>query len=114
MHGTLDTSLGWVSNGVTGSQAFAAYDMGLDVWLGNSRSNPPRRNTGMPGLLLHMEGTCWGLACQLLVFMMSCIWWQQQQQQQRGSEAWLLVRDLTAACTAHHLSHKPWNLWLRL
>ena len=46
MHGTLDTSLGWVSNGVTGSQAFAAYDMGLDVWLGNSRSNPPRRNTG--------------------------------------------------------------------
>ena len=48
MHGTLDTSLGWVSNGVTGSQAFAAYDMGFDVWLGNSRSNPPRRNTGQP------------------------------------------------------------------
>ncbi|EIE26467.1 hypothetical protein COCSUDRAFT_39557 [Coccomyxa subellipsoidea C-169] len=42
MHGILDTSMGWVSNGVTGSQAFAAYDQGFDVWLGNSRSNPPR------------------------------------------------------------------------
>ncbi len=45
MHGVLDTSLGWVSNGITGSQAFAAYDMGFDVWLGNSRSNPPRLHT---------------------------------------------------------------------
>lgn len=42
MHGILDTSLGWVSNGVLGSQAFAAWDSGHDVWLGNSRSNPPR------------------------------------------------------------------------
>lgn len=42
MHGILDTSMGWVSNGVTGSQAFAAYDQGFDVWLGNSRANPPR------------------------------------------------------------------------
>ncbi|KAK9810060.1 hypothetical protein WJX72_004140 [[Myrmecia] bisecta] len=43
-HGIFDTSLGWVSNGVTGSQAFAAYDRGFDVWLGNSRSNPPREH----------------------------------------------------------------------
>ncbi|KAL4458518.1 hypothetical protein ABPG75_013383 [Micractinium tetrahymenae] len=41
-HGVLDTSLGWVSNGVVGSAAFAAYDAGFDVWLGNSRSNAPR------------------------------------------------------------------------
>ena len=44
MHGILDTSMGWVSNGVTGSQAFAAYDQGFDVWLGNSRANPPRKH----------------------------------------------------------------------
>ncbi len=42
LHGIFDTELGWVANGVTGSQAFAAYDAGLDVWLGTSRSNPPR------------------------------------------------------------------------
>lgn len=42
LHGIFDTALGWVANGVTGSQAFAAYDAGLDVWLGTSRSNPPR------------------------------------------------------------------------
>jgi hypothetical protein len=47
MHGILDTSMGWVSNGVTGSQAFAAYDQGFDVWLGNSRANPPRVHIGM-------------------------------------------------------------------
>ncbi|EFN54144.1 hypothetical protein CHLNCDRAFT_53131 [Chlorella variabilis] len=41
-HGVLDTSLGWVSNGIQGSQAFAAWDQGHDVWLGNARSNPPR------------------------------------------------------------------------
>lgn len=46
MHGILDTSMGWVSNGVTGSQAFAAYDQGFDVWLGNSRANPPRVHIG--------------------------------------------------------------------
>jgi len=41
-HGVLDTSLGWVSNGSTGSLAFGAHDVGYDVWLGNSRANPPR------------------------------------------------------------------------
>ncbi|EFN54341.1 hypothetical protein CHLNCDRAFT_24871 [Chlorella variabilis] len=41
-HGVLDTSLGWVANGVVGSAAFAAFDAGFDVWLGNSRSNAPR------------------------------------------------------------------------
>ena len=50
MHGLFDTSMGWVSNGVTGSQAFAAYDQGFDVWLGNSRANPPRSHIGMPSL----------------------------------------------------------------
>ena len=44
MHGILDTSMGWVANGVTGSQAFAAFDQGFDVWLGNSRANPPREH----------------------------------------------------------------------
>jgi len=46
MHGILDTSMGWVCNGVTGSNAFAAYDAGFDVWLGNSRANPPRLHMG--------------------------------------------------------------------
>ncbi|KAJ7542402.1 hypothetical protein O6H91_10G104600 [Diphasiastrum complanatum] len=36
-HGLLDSSLGWVSNGAVGSQAFAAYDQGYDVFLGNFR-----------------------------------------------------------------------------
>ncbi|KAK3225710.1 hypothetical protein Dsin_005572 [Dipteronia sinensis] len=36
-HGILDTSMGWVSNGVVGSPAFAAYDQGYDVFLGNFR-----------------------------------------------------------------------------
>ena len=48
MHGIPDTSIGWVANGVTGSQAFAAYDAGFDVWLGNSRANPPISHIGMP------------------------------------------------------------------
>ena len=42
VHGVFDTSLSWVCNGVTGSQAFAAWDAGFDVWLGSTRSNPPR------------------------------------------------------------------------
>lgn len=46
LHGMLDTSMGWVSNGVTGSQAFAAYDQGFDVWLGNCRANPPPMHIG--------------------------------------------------------------------
>ncbi|KAG0558014.1 hypothetical protein KC19_11G172800 [Ceratodon purpureus] len=36
-HGVLDSSLSWVSNGVVGSQAFAAFDQGYDVYLGNLR-----------------------------------------------------------------------------
>ncbi|CAM6117798.1 unnamed protein product [Calypogeia fissa] len=36
-HGILDSSLGWVFGGVVGSQAFAAYDQGFDVFLGNFR-----------------------------------------------------------------------------
>lgn len=42
----MDTALGWVASasGPTGSQAFAAYDQGFDVFLGNTRSNPPRVN----------------------------------------------------------------------
>jgi len=56
MHGILDTSLGWVANGVTGSIAFAAYDQGFDVWLGSCRSNPPRRHSDPA-----MEGSAyWG------------------------------------------------------
>lgn len=47
-HGVLDTSLGWVCNGPQGSQAFAAYDAGADVWLGNCRANPPRAHV-QPG-----------------------------------------------------------------
>jgi len=44
-HGVLDTSLGWVSNGAQASQAFSAFDRGADVWLGNSRANPPRAHS---------------------------------------------------------------------
>lgn len=36
-HGVLDSSMGWVANGVVGSPAFAAYDQGYDVFLGNFR-----------------------------------------------------------------------------
>ncbi|GAB4845318.1 hypothetical protein Ancab_038726 [Ancistrocladus abbreviatus] len=36
-HGVLDSSMGWVSNGVVGSPAFAAFDQGYDVFLGNFR-----------------------------------------------------------------------------
>lgn len=49
MHGVLDTSMAWVSAGVTGSQAFAAWEAGFDVWLGNSRGNAPRRHQGKEG-----------------------------------------------------------------
>lgn len=36
-HGVFDTSMGWVSNGIVGSPAFAAFDQGYDVFLGNFR-----------------------------------------------------------------------------
>ncbi|KAL6973549.1 hypothetical protein U1Q18_027735 [Sarracenia purpurea var. burkii] len=36
-HGILDSSMGWVCNGVVGSPAFAAFDQGYDVFLGNFR-----------------------------------------------------------------------------
>jgi hypothetical protein len=60
--GILDTSLTWVSSGVTGSQAFAAWDQGFDVWLGSSRSNPPRVATGAaPAALLRTPPGPWQL-----------------------------------------------------
>ncbi|KAI3673264.1 hypothetical protein L6452_39381 [Arctium lappa] len=36
-HGVFDSSMCWVSNGVVGSPAFAAFDQGYDVFLGNFR-----------------------------------------------------------------------------
>ncbi|VFQ87146.1 unnamed protein product [Cuscuta campestris] len=36
-HGVFDSSMGWIANGVVGSPAFAAYDQGYDVFLGNFR-----------------------------------------------------------------------------
>ncbi|KAL4362680.1 hypothetical protein GQ457_04G038960 [Hibiscus cannabinus] len=36
-HGIFDSSVGWVSDGIVGSPAFAAYDQGYDVFLGNLR-----------------------------------------------------------------------------
>ncbi|CAH1428219.1 unnamed protein product [Lactuca virosa] len=36
-HGVFDSSMCWVSNGNVGSPAFAAYDAGYDVFLGNFR-----------------------------------------------------------------------------
>ncbi|KAI7732488.1 hypothetical protein M8C21_024207 [Ambrosia artemisiifolia] len=36
-HGVFDSSMCWVSNGIVGSPAFAAYDHGYDVYLGNFR-----------------------------------------------------------------------------
>lgn len=43
-HGMFDSSLGWVSNGVVGSQAFAAFDQGYDVYLGNLRGLASREH----------------------------------------------------------------------
>ncbi|XP_024356464.1 uncharacterized protein [Physcomitrium patens] len=43
-HGILDSSLSWVSNGVVGSQAFAAFDQGYDVYLGNLRGLASREH----------------------------------------------------------------------
>ncbi|KAI3820960.1 hypothetical protein L1987_08516 [Smallanthus sonchifolius] len=36
-HGVFDSSMCWVSNGIVGSPAFAAFDHGYDVFLGNFR-----------------------------------------------------------------------------
>lgn len=44
LHGMLDSSICWVSNGVIKSPAFEAYNQGFDVWLGNSRNTPPREH----------------------------------------------------------------------
>eukprot|EP00249_Psilotum_nudum_P016178 c25698_g1_i1 orf=197-2302(+) len=44
-HGLLGSSLCWVSNGVVGSEAFAAYDQGYDVFLGNFRGFASREHT---------------------------------------------------------------------
>jgi hypothetical protein len=52
--GVLDTSLTWVAGGITGSQAFAAWDRGFDVWLGTSRSNPPHEAAGGWGVLVSL------------------------------------------------------------
>lgn len=38
-----------VSQGVTGSMAFAAWDRGFDVWLGTTRCNPPHEAQGVAG-----------------------------------------------------------------
>jgi len=43
-HGVLDSSISWVSNGVVGSQAFAAFDQGYDVFLGNLRGLASREH----------------------------------------------------------------------
>ena len=68
-HGILDSSMGWVSNGVVGSLAFAAFDQGYDVFLGifvawflgnmltreflqESTGHTPSMNTGL-GIYLH-------------------------------------------------------------
>lgn len=54
--------------GVTGSQAFAAWDAGYDVWLGNSRCNAPRLHQGVCVLL-----TLCLLVSHLCVSMCVCI-----------------------------------------
>lgn len=48
LHGIMDTAVGWVANGPQGSMAFQAYDRGFDVFLGNTRSNPPDVHTALP------------------------------------------------------------------
>ena len=66
MHGILHTSMGWVANGATGSQAFAAFDHGFDVWLGNSRANPPRKHRSKPGTKMPLFVViAIGSACEL-------------------------------------------------
>ncbi|XWS48320.1 hypothetical protein CRYUN_Cryun13aG0065500 [Craigia yunnanensis] len=43
-HGVFDSSMGWVSKGVVGSPAFAAFDQGYDVFLGNYRGSASREH----------------------------------------------------------------------
>eukprot|EP00955_Chlamydomonas_euryale_P014845 159470-Chlamydomonas_euryale.AAC.3 len=57
LHGALDTSLSWVSGGVTGSQAFSAWEAGFDVWLGNTRCTQPRLHAGAR----HADAAWWKL-----------------------------------------------------
>lgn len=71
MHGVLDTSMGWVSNGITGSQAFAAYDQGFDVWLGNSRANPPRDHIGAQSHSHTNSGLATGHSLGVIATLMS-------------------------------------------
>uniref|UniRef100_A0A7N0U139 Partial AB-hydrolase lipase domain-containing protein n=1 Tax=Kalanchoe fedtschenkoi TaxID=63787 RepID=A0A7N0U139_KALFE len=59
-HGILDSSMGWVSNGVVGSPAFAAYDQGMALYLirsylGNLRglTRTSHRNSKSTGFFLH-------------------------------------------------------------
>ncbi|KAL8216084.1 hypothetical protein R6Q57_022921 [Mikania cordata] len=44
-HGVFDSSMCWVSNGIVGSPAFAAFDHGYDVFLGNFRGLVSREHT---------------------------------------------------------------------
>ncbi|EGG13630.1 AB-hydrolase associated lipase region containing protein [Cavenderia fasciculata] len=44
-HGVFDNSFAWVANGPTQSLAFAAHDLGYDVFLGNLRGNGERLHT---------------------------------------------------------------------
>ena len=40
VHGLFDTSLGWLANGAA-SSPIAAWKAGCDVWIIDSRANPP-------------------------------------------------------------------------
>lgn len=90
MHGILDTSMGWVSNGVTGSQAFAAFDQGFDVWLGNSRANPPRLHESERSLLVMYPATLFCPKAGL-----------QHQQSAHQTRAFLPQPDMSLLCLHH-------------
>ena len=107
-HGVFDSSLGWVANGSVGSQAFAAWDAGFDVYLANSRSNPPRRHTGgrpspggalraprpavhaaRPGCLLWRLAECF-LGCSSLLLC--------AEKRRSGARYWAYSVNELAAC----------------